>query len=534
MGKIIFDNKTVFESGKYYVFEGEKLAFCLSDAKRLTDNVYISLSAFNYGYLDTAILLKDLKDTVLDFSGATLYLKGRIQPFIIENCENLTIKNVNVEYDRSFYTELEVLGNNGDELYVKETEKFPVKSENGYMIPYSDTWENRNLHIGDMFIQAFDNETRNGVGIDVIVIGEEVKRHESPPCEVHQVKVKEENGIITMSGIKPWGNGKLWEKGTSIVLTHEYRDKSSCFIICSKNVTLKNYRIINGAGMGILSMYTENLTIDGLRLTRDEKSHGIITNAADAMHLISSKGKLIIKNSQVEGMVDDALNIHNNFYQAEEINANKLKVFRTAQSNMVNEYYKNFGIGDTVAVYKGSTLELKAEAVIKNIEILDRCYAVWELDKELADVEKGDIIENLSTQPQVLVENCSFGKSNTHLRIQTRGKTVIRNCVTELPIMFTGDTTYWFEASPVRDVCLENNKFIGKKAHISACPEYSASDKAPYYHSGIKVINNTFDSEMPLFARYTKDIEFVNNIQNGGKEFRFDLEHTENFTVKEK
>ena len=100
--------------------------------------------------------------------------------------------------------------------------------------------------------------------------------------------------------------------------------------------------------------------------------------------------------------------------------------------------------------------------------------------------------------------------------------------------MFTGDTTYWFEASPVRDVCLENNKFIGKKAHISACPEYSASDKAPYYHSGIKVINNTFDSEMPLFARYTKDIEFVNNIQNGGKEFRFDLEHTENFTVKEK
>ena len=124
--------------------------------------------------------------------------------------------------------------------------------------------------------------------------------------------------------------------------------------------------------MGILSMYTENLTIDGLRLTRDEKSHGIITNAADAMHLISSKGKLIIKNSQVEGMVDDALNIHNNFYQAEEINANKLKVFRTAQSNMVNEYYKNFGIGDTVAVYKGSTLELKAEAVIKNIEILDR------------------------------------------------------------------------------------------------------------------------------------------------------------------
>lgn len=533
MEKFKFDNKTLFESGKYYVFEGEKLIFNLSDTKKLTDKVYTSLSEFNFGCLDTAIHLKNLKDVTLDFSGATLYLKGRIQPFIIENCENITVKNVKVEYDRSFYTELEVLGNEGDELYVKEKEKFPVKIENGYLIPYSETWENRNLHIGDMFIQAFDNETRNGVGIDVIVIGEEVKRHDSPPCEVHQVKVKKENGVITMKGIKPWGNGKLWEKGTSVVLTHEYRDKSSCFIIKSKDITLKNYRIINGAGMGILSMYTENLTIDGLKLTKDENSHGIITNAADAMHLISTKGKLTVVNSQVEGMVDDALNIHNNFYQAEEIKGNTVKVYRTAQSHMVSEYYQNFGIGDKVAVYKGSTLELKAEAVIKNIEILDCCYALWELDKELEGIEKGDLIENLSTQPEVLVENCSFGKSNTHLRIQTRGKTVIRNCVTELPIMFTGDTNYWFEASPVRDVVLENNKFIGKRAHVTACPEYHSSEKAPYYHSGIKVINNTFDCEMPFAARFTKDIEFINNVQNDGKKFKFDLVHTENFTLKE-
>ena len=532
MNEIVFNKNTMFESGNSYVYNEEKLVFDLSDTKHLTDKVYYSLSSFNNGYLDSAIHLKNLKDVTLDFSGATLCLKGRIQPFIIEKCENLEIKNVNVEYDRAFFTEFEVLGNSGDELYVKEKDAFPVKIENGYLIPYGETWENRNLHIGDMFIQAFDNETRNGVGVDVIVIGEEVKRHESPPCEVHQVTVKKENDIITLKGIKPWGGGKLWEKGTSVVISHEMRDKSSCLIIDSKNVTLKNYRIINGAGMGILSMYTENLTIDGLKLTRDEKSHGIITNSADAMHLVASKGKIIVRNSIVEGMIDDAFNSHNNYFIVEKTEGNKLFVHKDPCSHMINMYYKSFDIGDDIAIYNGSALEVKENAVIENIEIIDDYYAVFTLNKELSNLNKGDLIENLSTQPEILIENNSFGKSNTHLRIQTRGKTIIKNNKTELPIMLTGDTNYWYEASPVKDILFENNEFIGERANIKASPEYEGNEKALYYHSGIKIINNTFDSKLAFEAGFSEDILFKNNRQNKNEEFIFNLRNVKGF-VKE-
>ena len=31
----------------------------------------------------------------------------------------------------------------------------------------------------------------------------------------------------------------------------------------TKNITVENYRILNGAGYGITSMYTENISIDG-------------------------------------------------------------------------------------------------------------------------------------------------------------------------------------------------------------------------------------------------------------------------------
>lgn len=87
----------------------------------------------------------------------TLY--GFIQPFIIDNCTNITIKNVTVEYERANYTEPDVIKYDGNELWCKPKGKFPCRVENGYFIPYSSTREDRNVHKnGCMFMQAFDRE----------------------------------------------------------------------------------------------------------------------------------------------------------------------------------------------------------------------------------------------------------------------------------------------------------------------------------------------------------------------------------------
>ena len=177
--------------------------------------------------------------------------------------------------------------------------------------------------------------------------------------------------------------------------------------------------------MGIISMYVKDLTIDGLKLTKDDISKGMVSNAADAMHLVATKGKLEIKNCIVEGMIDDALNIHTLFYEAESANGTTLQVFRHQRSHCLNTHFTLFGIGDKIAVYKGQSLELKQTATITDIKQIDSQYMCFTTDIPLENVEKGDLIENLSTQPEVHIHNCFFGKSNTHLRIQTRGKTSI-------------------------------------------------------------------------------------------------------------
>ena len=55
------------------------------------------------------------------------------------------------------------------------------------------------------------------------------------------------------------------------------RSISSIFAIDTKNILVKNYRILSGWAMGFYSYRVENITLDGFRLTFDEKSPCIVT-----------------------------------------------------------------------------------------------------------------------------------------------------------------------------------------------------------------------------------------------------------------
>ena len=502
---------TALCSDTYYRFEGDILDVSLSDTQHITDRIYLSLTAFHRGALDTAFYLHGLKNVVLDFGGATLFLRGRIQPFIVDECENITIKNVTVAYDRAFFSEFDVVSNANGELRLAQREHFPCRVENGYLIPYSDTWENRELHIGDMFVQAFDRETRESDGWTVAAIGEEIKLKDTPPCHVEHLRVREEDGDIVLLGTVP----AHWNSRHVVALSHETRDKSSAFLCRSKNITIENYRMLNGAGYGITGMYSENITVDGLILTHDEKSPGILSNSADAVHLIATKGDVIIRNSVMEGMFDDALNVHTNFYLAHGVRDGKLCAYKGPESYFCDAYYQVFGPGDTIRITRGQTLEEKCTCRIRSMEVVDACNVLLETDGDLTCVEYGDMIENLSTQPNLLIEGCRFGKAISHLRVQTRGRVTVRNNEIGLPLMFTGDTSYWFEASPTENAVVRENRFVGRGT-VRICPEYHASAAEPYYHRGISVQNNVFDAVCAMTANDSADLIFTGNVCSDG------------------
>ena len=150
-----FGKNTKFESNTYYTFEKKDCDIYLEDTERVTDKKYLIMAEVNRGYLDTAFYLKGLKNVTLDFDGAMIVCHGRIQPFILDECENITVKNVIVAYERAFYSEFEVISNNGKELKFAGKEKFPFRVENNELIPYGENWEDRDLDKKCMFLQGF-------------------------------------------------------------------------------------------------------------------------------------------------------------------------------------------------------------------------------------------------------------------------------------------------------------------------------------------------------------------------------------------
>ena len=157
------------------------------------------------------------------------------------------------------------------------------------------------------------------------------------------MNAREKSGFVFLDG----ENLPIIGNDTILVIAHADWKHSSFMTVDCENVHLKNYRILNGAGMGILPMYTKNIYIDGLKMYYDERSHGFISNEADAIHAIACSGDFVLQNSVIEGMVDDALNIHGNFYQVVSCGENKI-LARSAGSVCVD--YKTFGVGDSIRI----------------------------------------------------------------------------------------------------------------------------------------------------------------------------------------
>ena len=535
----VFDTHTIFLSNNDYVFEGERMFFGMGDTIRLEEKVYRAIYPSDKTWLDTAIYLKNLSDVTIDFNGATLYLTDdTIQPFVLDGCKNVTIKNVVVEYERSMMDEMDIIDIKDGEIWFKQTDKqkkhFPMKVENGNLIPVAGKKTYDDALKEPHFLNLYDKETHLSRSMCLVRIGSELPKipWETYPFKFYELYAEQRGEYIVMSGELP----PDIMKDVTCAQCHAARDLNSCFIIRSKNTTLENFRILNGGGMGILGMYSENITLDGLKFFCDERSHGIATNAADAVHLISCFGKVEIVNSVFEGMKDDAINVHGNYYTVESVadGAIYAKLNTDVQANpAVNAHYKMFGEGDKISIYRKNTTVEKQTLLIDRTETTDNFHTTLYVNGDVSGIESGDSIENMSIQADLHIKNCRFGKALTNLRLQTRGKVLIEDCECYLRILLSGDKNYWYEGSPINDITIRNCRFVTEHAKIVACPEFEISDDSPYYHSGIRITENTFDSQTAINLSHCKNVVFKNNINSKGLPFLNVFNNCANLEVDE-
>lgn len=493
---------------EYFATEKEYHIFA-QDTTEVCDDRYVALRANDTKNFNVFVLIKNKKNVTLDFGGATLVMHGKIQPFLIDSSENIKIKNCRVTYNRPPFTEARILESTPEYVRLKLNERCTCRIEDGRLVPFGDGWENHRLNYKGCFYQIFDPETRKGCGIGLGIMGNHTDLEPGWPYIPVPFVAEADGEDIILRGNIP----EYYQAGKVLTITHEKRSFSSVFMLDTKDVTIENYRILLGWGMGIYSYRAENIVLDRFVMTKDEASPCLIANAADGVHSFGSSGIFEIRDSIFEGMVDDAINIHSNFRTVQRASGNEIYTNLASCEKQARNLYR---VGDEIAVYRGNTMEETARYTIKKIENDGEDVRIFTVDRQVSEHSEGDLVESLTSNCDVLIENCIFGKANSHMRLQTRGKFVMKNCEIELPLLLSGDASFWFESGPLTDFTVENCRFVGHRAFIALRSEVMPSDAAPYYHRNLKILNNVFDVSVPLDGGYADGIVFKGNKNSAG------------------
>lgn len=313
--------------------------------------------------------------------------------------------------------------------------------------------------------------------------------------------------------------------GNTLTLRDVIRDQVGAFILESKNIELKNINMRYMHGLGIVSQFVDNITMNNVRCMPDSSSGRILAASADMMHFSGCKGKVRILNCVFEGAHDDPINVHGTNLRIIEKTAPytyKLR-FMHGQSYGFNAFFEE----DQVAFVNAKSMLRIDSATVKQVERLSDRELQLVLDKELPSecVLGQDCLENITWTPELEVRHCSFSRTSTRgLLVTTPRKVVVDNNVFRKTgmsaILIEGDAEGWFESGPVKDVTISNNTFIDcayqggpGNAVIALHPSNTQLDASKPVHQNVKIVGNkfyVFDYPI-LYAKSTDHLVFEDN-----------------------
>lgn len=509
-----------FSNESYYMASEKVIHIFMEDTFYCDNKEALSSSGTMGKSCQVGFLLENLKNTVLDFNGATLIFHGRIVPFILINCENVIIKNLKIDYDRPFYTQADVLSISDGKMEIRIDDDFDFEIKDGYLYAKSETWE-KNLNRNDCLLWLYDKSLTKSYDIILGLFGDEIFPAENPPLPIRQLKIEDHGKKQVIYGDFP----ESWDynAGNNVLLiTHEVRDKNTFTFVGGSDIIIESCILIHGAAMGVTAMHTHNIVLDNYSMYNNYEGNGrMVTNNADAVHCFNCSGKIEIKNCHMEGLLDDTVNIHCNYFSVKEINGNNLTMYSKSCEYLPHSIW--FCKDDIIRVYKGRTLEKVAELKITDIKIdEENKIQYFTVDGDTSNISVDDTVENMSAQPEVYIHDCVFGEFRGTMRLQSRSKTIVEDCVfsnKETSLLFSGDTTYWYESGPVNDMIIRRCKFSGNNGNprLNFFGEVDFTDSEKYYHQNILVEDCEF-SDCPNIAtlRHVDGFVLKNNCTEEG------------------
>ncbi len=478
--------KVIFAPGQYHIYD--------TDAYRTKLNIS-NTNDVPQGQKAIALYVSKSKNVMLNASGAKFILHAKMIETCIDSSENISLEGISYDYNRPTVSEFKVIAKNISyaDLQVNKDSKYSIADS--VLTWEGDGWRNKVGWYWQEFNPATGYLTRAGLSFD-----------KARFADLGHNKLR-----VFYASDPGFKTGFIYQ--TRDVT----RDCTGIFLQRSKNISLKNVRIYFMHGMGIVSQFCQNLTMDALVVKPDPTSGRTCTAWADILHFSGCRGKIEIKNSYLSAANDDAVNVHGVHLRIVEKPApNQLRVrFMHGQTFGFNAYQP----GDSLELIHGNSLLAFAHNVVTKSEMLNDKDILLTLSEPVTTLlQPDDAIENVTWTPEVFIHHTTITSIPTRgILVTTRRKALIEDNqflgTASSGILVEDDAEGWYESGMVKDLTIRNNKFVEcGEPIISIHPENNIY-AGPVHHN-LQITGNTFtvSGSKVLSAKSTAGINFNSNM----------------------
>jgi len=457
------------------------------------------------------ILIENLKGITVDGSGSDFIFHGQMQPFTVDHSENVTIQNVNVDWDIPLTAQAEVVDSQEDHVDLRiNAAESPFVVENEKLLFTGEDWK-----CPWWGVMEFERDTHlipPGTG-DETLGGGWLKNYRAEKLGEDLVRIHKRARNMP-------------KKGNFLVLRHNERIHSGIFLFHSRNVTVRDVNLYNTGGLGVLGQFTENIRLDGANVAPNTAKGRYLSGHDDGAHFSNCRGQITVENCTFAGLMDDPINVHGTSVRIIEKRADNRLLCRFMHEQSVGLEWGRPGESVGFIEHEGmSTMGTGTLTAFTPSSLTD--FEVTFNAPVPADIKEGDALENLTWAPDVLLRKNHFGSCRARgVLISTPGKVVIEDNAFDSSgsaILVAGDANMWYESGAVREVLIRRNTFNAPcltnlyqfcEAVISIYPEIPKPEKsASPFHRNIRIEENTFHAfDYPvLYALSTEGLTFSNN-----------------------
>ena len=509
------DNETV-------ILEKDKIYHARQDDSFIKTGYYCSNTARRTekenpdGLRRSAIFLKNKRNITIDGNGATIIVHGKMTPLHFERCENITVKNLTVDYACPTMTEFKILSNENGTCVIEINPDCLFEVRKNDILWLGETGADGKPYWSDSYIS-----NKRYIKILNPETGLHYDFNRNNLCFESIEQIGERKLRVTLK------NKDISFPAGYIVQTRNIvRDQTGSLFNRCRNLSFENLRMKFMHGLGIVSQFCENVSFKNCDFTPAEGR--TIASTADFFQFSGCRGQLEISSCQAYGAQDDYVNVHGTHLRI--IKQNKKKKTITVRF-MHNESwgFQAFEAGDKIEFIKWDTLIPYGEATVLAYERLNDTDIRLFLDRALPEIALNkDVVENATWTPDLYVEGCRFGPtSGRGILATTRGRVVIENNAFDRvwgpALLIEDDCNFWFESGYTREIIFRNNivnqcdyaSMWETAPTIRYTPKVMKEDSEEFVHGKLVLTGNTFSNSKEeshsIWLEYLGEAEIKDN-----------------------